>query len=208
VRDDRNIDQLAQRARCGLWTVALALGLAMSVSCTTIGTRPPHTLAPSVNLPQFMGDWYVIASIPVWLERDSYNGKESYRLDEQQRIRTTYTFNKGGFDGPRKRYHPVARVHDHQTSAEWRMQFLWPFKAAFLIHFVADDYSTTIIGEPKLEHVWIMARTPQIPEEVYAALVQRTDALGYDVSKLRRVPQQGLSPAPPTGAGILQQPIP
>ena len=195
----RKILQPTQRARFDFWTVAITLGLAMSVSCTSLGPQSPPTLAPSVNLPQFMGDWYVIASIPVWLERDSFNGKESYRIDERQRIQTTYTFNKGGFDGPRKRYQPVARVHDHLTRAEWRMQFLWPFKAAFLIHFVEDDYSTTIIGEPKLEHVWIMARTPQIPEDTYAALVQRADVLGYDVSKLRRVPQQGLSPAPPTG---------
>jgi apolipoprotein D and lipocalin family protein len=34
-----------------------------------------------------------------------------------------------------------------------------------------------------------MARTPQIPEAAYAADVERLRAMGYDVSKLRKVPQ-------------------
>ncbi|MDW8258035.1 MAG: lipocalin family protein, partial [Gammaproteobacteria bacterium] len=34
------------------------------------------------------------------------------------------------------------------------------------------------------------ARRPQLPEQQYAELVQRVAALGYDVGKLRRVPQR------------------
>jgi apolipoprotein D and lipocalin family protein len=41
-----------------------------------------------------------------------------------------------------------------------------------------------------------MARTPTISEADYAAHVERLRALGYDVSKLRRVPQRE-TPASP-----------
>ena len=34
-----------------------------------------------------------------------------------------------------------------------------------------------------------MARTPEISEAAYAAGVERLKAMGYDVSKLRKVPQ-------------------
>jgi apolipoprotein D and lipocalin family protein len=162
----------------------------LAPGCASTGPKPPPVLAPRVEVPRFMGDWYVLASIPLWPERDAYNGVESYRLEADGRIRTTYTFRKGGFDGPLKTYRPVATVYNRATGAEWRMQFLWPFQAAFLIHHVADDYSTTIIGEPGLKHVWIMARTPQIPEETYRDLVERAATVGYDVSRLRRVPQR------------------
>jgi apolipoprotein D and lipocalin family protein len=169
---------------CGLLLVALTCG------CASRGPEPALVLAPRVEVPRFMGDWYVLASIPLWPERDSYNGVESYRLDEQGRIQTTYTFRKGGFDGPQKTYRPVGRVHNQATGSEWRMQFIWPFSGAFLIHFVDEAYQTTIIGEPGLKHVWIMARQPQLAEPDLQALIQRAADIGYNVSKLRRVPQR------------------
>ena len=33
-----------------------------------------------VDLNRFMGDWYAIAHIPTFIERDAYNAVESYRL--------------------------------------------------------------------------------------------------------------------------------
>jgi apolipoprotein D and lipocalin family protein len=177
-----------------LWKTGCAIALLSVVGCTTTPRRAP-VLAPHVDVPRFMGKWYVIASIPVWLESDSYNGIESYALDADGRIRTTYTFRDGGFDGPLKTYRPVATVFNNDTGSEWRMQFIWPFRAAFLIHDVAPDYSTTIIGEPDLQNVWIMARAPQIPESTYTALVSRAASIGYDTNKLRRVPQKWDTPA-------------
>lgn len=169
---------------CGLMLMALASG------CASRGPERELVLAPRVEVPRFMGDWYVLASIPLWPERDSYNGVESYRLDEEGRIQTTYTFRKGGFDGPQKTYRPVGRVHNQVTGSEWRMQFFWPFRAAFLIHYVDEAYQATIIGEPSLKYVWIMARQPQLAEADLQALIQRTADIGYDISKLRRVPQR------------------
>jgi apolipoprotein D and lipocalin family protein len=35
-----------------------------------------------------------------------------------------------------------------------------------------------------------MARTPSIPEEDYAAILEHLKQLGYDVAAIRRVPQR------------------
>ena len=72
---------------------------------------PIHTVL-SVDLNRFMGDWYVIANIPTTIEKDAYNAVESYRLAEDGTIETTFTFNKGGFDGPLKTYHPRGYIQD------------------------------------------------------------------------------------------------
>ena len=34
-----------------------------------------------VDLDRFMGDWYVIANIPTFIEKDAYNAIETYRLE-------------------------------------------------------------------------------------------------------------------------------
>jgi len=71
------------------------------------------------------------------------------------------------------------------------MQFVWPVKADYRIVHVAPDYSTTIVGRRKRDYVWIMARTPRIDDAVYGDLVRMVAELGYDVGKIRKVPQEG-----------------
>ena len=144
---------------------------------------------PHVELPRFMGDWYVLGSIPTFIEKQAYNAVESYWLDPDGTIATTFTFRKGAFDGPKKRYTPKGFVRD-SSNAVWGMQFVWPVKAEYLINYVNDDYTQTIIARSKRDYVWVMARSPRISDADYAALVTRVRDLGYDVSKLRRVPQE------------------
>ena len=68
--------------------------------------HPPLTQVPKVDLPRFMGDWYVIASIPTFIEEDAYNAVESYRLASDGTIETTFTFRDGSFDGEPTTYTP------------------------------------------------------------------------------------------------------
>lgn len=151
---------------------------------------PPITIAESVDIPQFMGDWYVIANIPTALEKNIYNAVENYELKDNNVVATTFTFNKGSFDGPKKEYNPTGFIYDHPSNAIWGMRFIWPIKADYRIVYVDDSYQVTIIGREKRDYVWIMARTPQIPESVYQDLLSRVENEGYDMSKVRLVPQQ------------------
>jgi apolipoprotein D and lipocalin family protein len=154
--------------------------------------KPIHTVE-SVDLKRFMGDWYVIASIPTFIETDAYNAVESYQLAEDGTIETTFRFNKGGFDGPEKIYNPRGFIEDRQSNAVWGMRFIWPFKAEYRIICLTNDYERTIIGRTKRDYAWIMARKSWIPEEDYARLVKFLEEQGYDSGKLRRVPH-----APPS----------
>ena len=167
---------------------ALVAALATAVAgCAT--SKPTIAPVDSVDLKRFMGDWYVIAHIPSKQERDAYDAVESYRLDADGRIRTTYTQRKGSFTAPVETMEPVGTVVEGTNNAVWGMQFVWPIKAEYVIVDLAPDYSRTIIGRSKRDYVWLMARTPQLPEPELEAAVARIKALGYDTSKLRMVPQ-------------------
>lgn len=137
-----------------------------------------------------MGDWYVIANIPTFIETNAYNAVESYRLAEDGTVPTTFSFREGGFEGERKTYHPTGYVIDTQSNAVWGMQFIWPIKAEYLIAYVDPAYSQTIIARSALDYVWIMARTPTLSSGDYAQLERRVRDLGYDMSKLQQVPQR------------------
>jgi len=169
------------------WILAPALGWMMA-GCTA--NRPPLPVVPHVDIPRFMGDWYVIANIPTWIEKDAHNAVESYRLDLDGTIATTFTFRKGGFDGPRKEYRPRGFIRDTASNAVWGMQFVWPVKAEYLVIDLDADYTRTVIGRSKRDYVWVMARTPSIPEDEYRRISDMLAAAGYDIGRLRKVPQK------------------
>ena len=168
----------------------LATLSAVSISGCAGNPLPPVETVEYVDINRFMGDWYVLAHIPTFVEDEAYNAIESYALADDGTIDTTFTFHEGGFEGPLKEYAPTGYVWDEESNATWGMEFIWPFEAEFLIVHLAHDYSTTVIGRSARDYVWLMARTPEIPEARYDELVRWIGEQGYDLSELRRVPQR------------------
>lgn len=143
-----------------------------------------------VDIERFMGPWYVIANIPTFLEKGAHNAIETYSLNDDGTIATKFTFRKDSFDGKAKQYNPKGFVLDHPSNALWGMRFIWPIKADYRITYLEEDYSKTIVSRQQRDFVWIMARTPTISDADYDRLVSLVIAQGYDISKLRRVPQK------------------
>ncbi len=155
------------------------------------GPRQP-TIPPvaHVDVERFMGDWYVIGTIPTYLERGAHNPVESYARNPDGSIATTFTFRQGAFDGPEKRYHPTGFVGDDGSNAVWGMQFVWPIKAEYLIAHLDPAYTQTIVARSARDYVWIMARQPTMSDDDYARLVAQVGAWGYDTHLVQRVPQR------------------
>lgn len=170
-------------------TTAVTLSLLLSACAHNAGvTATPLPKADAVELDRFMGRWYVIANIPTFLEKTAHNATEDYAMNEDGSIATTFSFNDGSFDGKRKTYTPTGYVNQQDNSL-WGMQFIWPFKAEYVIAYVSDDYQHTIIARSARDYLWIMSRQPQISESDYQQLVSRCEAMGYDISKIQKVPQ-------------------
>jgi apolipoprotein D and lipocalin family protein len=167
------------------------LGLCAALAaCATAPSAPPLPRASSVDVPRFMGDWYVIAHIPNFIEKDAFNAIESYALREDGRIDTTFRYRDGSFEAPLKTLHPIGRAKPETNNAVWDMQFIWPIQAEYVIAEVSPDYQTTIVARSKRDYVWLMARTPQIAPQQYEQAMEKIKAMGYDMAKMRKVPQR------------------
>jgi len=175
--------------RALLQGTALACIVLLS-GCQTTPSLPSIRTVPRVDLPRFMGDWYVIAHIPTAIEKGAYNAIESYRLNTDGTIATTFTFNQDALDGPVKKYTPKGFVVNTATNAEWAMQFAWPLKADYKIVYLDDDYQQTIVARDQRDYVWILARSPNISSTDYDAMLTRVRNMGYEINLLRRVPHQ------------------
>ncbi|GJM11095.1 MAG: outer membrane lipoprotein [Lysobacteraceae bacterium] len=142
-----------------------------------------------VDIERFMGDWYVIANIPTFIEKKAFNAVESYSQNDDGTIATVFTFNKGSVDGEQKKYTPTGFVLDDPSNALWDMQFVWPFKSDYRIVYLDSDYTVTAIGRQKRDYVWIMARTPSIDDQTYSKIVDYLVDQGYERNKIQLVPQ-------------------
>ncbi len=78
--------------------------------------------------------------------KESYNAIEKYELNDDGTIQTTFTFLKGGFDGPLKTYRPKGFVKPDGSNAVWGMQFVWPIKADYQIVYLDESYTRVIVA--------------------------------------------------------------
>ena len=171
------------------WLQRIILGLFLIGSPIYLSATVPLQTVGYVDLERFMGKWYVIACIPTIFEKNIFNATETYQLEKDGTISTTFAFRKRGFDGPKKEFHPRGFVQNRTTNAIWGMQFIWPIKADYRIIHLDSDYSNTIVGRKKRDYVWIMARQPQLSESLYQEMVNRVFEAGYDINRLIRIPQ-------------------
>jgi apolipoprotein D and lipocalin family protein len=179
----------------------LLLAAALLAGCASVA---PMKIVEHVDIPRFMGDWYVLGAIPASQERNAVNGVETYRLrpGTSDVIDTTYVFREGAFDGELVTLRPTGFV-EGGGGARWGMKFAWwqgPFRLEYLVAWLDPDYTRTVIARSARDYVWIMARTPALPAGQWEELVQVVKDLGYDTAKLRPVPQRwgvppDLSPA-------------
>lgn len=177
----------------------MAFLVGLLTACGTTSSLPPlRGVTQPVDLERFMGPWYVLAAIPIHVpflpmfsEKGAHNGVETYELEPDGTIATTYTFRRDGFDGPVKTFTPRARVANAPVNSEWKIKFDWYLpEADYLILSLDPDYRHTVIGVPDRKYVWIMSRDPVMPDAEYQQLVAGLKALGYAVEKLERVPQR------------------
>ena len=151
--------------------------------------KAPLRTVDHVDLNRFMGEWYVIGTIPWIVEKNNVGTMDIYKMRPDGRIDITYAFHKKDLSAKRQAMHAIGSVLDTKTNARWGVQFLWPFKAPYLVIDLAPDYSTTTIGYPSRDLIWIMARTPTLSKETYQSLLQKAANQGYDTSRIVKVPQ-------------------
>jgi apolipoprotein D and lipocalin family protein len=152
--------------------------------------RVPLQTVPQLDLPRFMGDWYVYAHIPYWLERGKVGTLDRYALRPDGRIQNSFIFRRESLDAPLEEWKGVAWVHDKRSNAEWRVQFVWPLRVPYLIIDLDPDYQWSVIGYPNRKLAWVLSRKPVLDEPTYRGILERMAQQGYDTRLLVKVPQR------------------
>ena len=135
--------------------------------------QPPLKTVARVDLPRFMGPWFVIGTIPWIVERHNVGTMDIYRQRPDGRIDITYVFHKKELTAKRQEMHAIGTVINKTSNATWGVQFLWPFQAPY----------------PSRDLLWIMSRHPSMSESDYRQILYRLSAQGYETGRIVKVPQ-------------------
>lgn len=153
-----------------------------------ISTNMDAQTLPDIDIRRYQGDWYVIGAKPTKMDKDWTDVKESYAWDEKKHrfdVVTTYCTSPAGKQKTLKqKLLPVANSND----AQWIARIGWFIRADYVIYKIAPDYSYVVVGHPEQKYLYIMARTPQMEEELYRQLVDFAVTLGYMREEIRKIP--------------------
>lgn len=172
-----------------LYTLIIAT-LLLTLGCTA--GKKQHTMHPTkdINVEQFMGTWYEIARFPHKFERNLVGVTASYRLKKNGKVEVINRGYENTLDGKPKKAKAFAKIPNPDETGRLKVYFFWPFGADYLVLDIDEDYTWALIGSSSPDYLWILSRTPQLPNDTYKKIVQKAKSIGYDVSKLETVKQK------------------
>ena len=156
-------------------------------SCSSNSINKLHPV-DYVDLDKFMGDWYVIANIPTWIEKGAHNALEQYFWNDKGYIDVVFSFNQDSFSGVSKKLTQKAFIYNKMSNAEWRIQPFWPLKLPYIVIDLDEEYTYTVIGYPSRKFLWIMSRSKSLNEQTLNKIYEKLEAQGYDTSLIEKVP--------------------
>jgi|NOAtaT_6_FD_contig_21_11605563_length_625_multi_8_in_0_out_0_1 apolipoprotein D and lipocalin family protein len=179
------------------WLICIGLNL-LSVGAFAMAQGPlsPVKTVEKVDLNQYIGKWYEIASIPQWFQKDCVaNTSAEYSFAEDNYLVVDNSCELE--NGDRKRAEGRAKVVDKASNAKLKVTFvkffhwIFAFGGNYWILDLAPDYSYAVVGDPTRDYAWILSRTPALAQEKLIAAELALKAQGYDTCKILTSLQDG-----------------
>ena len=143
---------------------------------------PDHTTISRLDIGRYMGLWYEIARYENRFERGIENATAHYALQPDGTIQVE---NSGYKKGVLKRAIGRAKQPDKQQPGKLKVSFFYNFYSDYyILELDEKDYNYALIGSSSDNYLWILARTPQLPEETLNEILRKALARRYDTSKL------------------------
>lgn len=151
--------------------------------------RAAVTSMKDFEMSRYLGQWYEIARLPMFFERDcvthimsTYTPKSNGKIKVDNECRHA--------DG--KTQHAIGEATSINNNAgQLLITFLpnwlnWMSfgKAESKIYIMQTDYRTALVGSPDHKYLWIWSRTPQIDPTIYNNYILEAQRQGFDTRQI------------------------
>jgi apolipoprotein D and lipocalin family protein len=154
---------------------------------------PALTTVDAVDLERYAGRWYEVAKIPNrFQDQCARNTTAEYALREDGRIDVVNRCELA--DGRSDNAEGIARIVDTDSRARLEVSFvsllgLQLFWGDYWVLELGPDYGYSVVGTPSRRYGWILARTPDLPEETLKGIYARLAEQGYEPTRFEPSPQ-------------------
>jgi apolipoprotein D and lipocalin family protein len=170
----------------------LTLICLVCAGCSSTDHHP--VTVSSVHVNRYLGRWHEVARLPMPFQKANEAAIAEYGLNPDGTLSVNNIAIRK--DGTRHDIRGYASILNSPENSKLAVHFnTWfgpwipvPHEGNYWILYVDEDYLQAIVGTPDYKYLWILSRTPTIPEEQFQALVAKARHLGFDVSGLIRDP--------------------
>jgi len=152
----------------------------------------PKNVTPisNFNLERYLGKWYEIARLDHSFERGLSRVTADYSLRKDGGVRV---LNRGYLEKEAKWKEVEGRAYfvKQPDQGYLKVSFFGPFYGSYVIFELDHEgYQYSLVSGPNKSYLWILARDPEIGEELKKALIEKAATLGFDTNKLIFVKHQ------------------
>lgn len=164
-------------------TCSIVTPTLMLLGCTSV--RVNNETVETLDATRYMGQWYEIARMEHWFERDMQRCTATYTLEPDGKITVT---NTGYREGKWKESTGKAKLT--KKPGLLRVSFFGPFYSDYRVLMVSPDYTYALVGGQSDDYLWILSRTPWMGEKERVSVLKEARRRGYDTGQLIWVEQQ------------------
>ena len=175
---------------CSLWgkhnddmrhlqTILMALILMTASACNAQNINT--TTVSNLDVERYMGRWYELARYDHRFERNMERCEAYYSLEPNGKI----LVRNSGVDAKTG----LLRVTDGKAKlgkhpGQLRVSFFLFFYSDYNILALGEDYDWALVGSSSPKYLWILSRTPSLPEPTIEHILAIARERGYDTDKL------------------------
>jgi apolipoprotein D and lipocalin family protein len=152
------------------------------------------TAVRGFELDRYLGTWYEIARLDHSFERGLNNVTANYSMRDDGGVRV---LNRG-YNPDKQQWKEAegkAYFIRQPDVGRLKVSFFGPFYGGYnIIELDKVNYSYVLLCGPDRDYLWILARTPTLPQATVERLVERARQLGFQTDQLIYVQHQ--RPAP------------
>jgi len=160
----------------------LVLVALVATACTGLpeGTSP----VSGFELHRYLGTWVEIARLDHRFERGLSNVSANYSLRDDGGVKVVnrgYSAEKGAWNEAIGKAYFV----DTPDVGRLKVSFFGPFYGGYnILELDSENYEYAMVAGPDRSYLWILARSPDLPDAVVQSLVAKARDLGFAVDEL------------------------
>ena len=167
----------------GILKTLFVLPLAPLVLLGCVGTPDGVEPVRDFELKSYLGKWYEIARLDHSFERGLQQVTAEYSLREDGGVRVInrgFSTSDGSWDEAEGRAYFV----EDEDLGFLKVSFFGPFYGSYIVFELDDEYRHAFISGPNTSYLWLLAREPEVSDELKTRFRERAGALGFDVDEI------------------------